>query len=1345
MNTARQYSPYPGEPQPQLLRRNRRKHRGWRIFAWTILGIVLFTIAALLAIGASVNNDGVHRAILRFAEREASSQLGVAVRMQNFALHWSTLSLDLYGITAAGAAPHPNPPLLQVQHAEVAVRIVSVLGGKWYLSSLRIDRPIVWIYVDRNGVSNLPAFKSSGTSTSNNTLFDLGIRHAVLDGGELYLNSRPEALAADLHNLDLHAAYSQTQTMYSGRIAYEDGRVKYGAYRPIPHNLDVTFALTPNTLQLNKATLSSGDSRVELAATVSNYRQNPAVQAQYRVSLDGGQMAQLLNYPSIPAGFISASGQANYQDLPNRPAMQTLTVNGDLSSQKLTVKTGAVSAEVSDLAAHYTLAHGSAMLRGFHANLLGGDVTAQGTMTNLNGKSRSSFNASLHHISLAQLKQEMGKSAATPAVALAGTLNANASASWGNTIDDLVARADAGIHAGVSEKSRLATNARTLPIDSELHATYTKAGNRLELANSYLHTAQTDLTLSGTVSRNSSLTVRLQANDLRELAAAVNSLRPPAPNQQPLELAGTASFQGSIAGSIAAPRIAGALTATNLKVNGSNWKLVRAGVDASPDHAALQNAEILPAPRGRIALNARVALNDWAFTKQSPIQAQVNATQIDIAELAKFIGNAPPVAGTLNTSVNLHGSAMNPEGSGSLTLINGSAYQQPIQSVTVNFSGNGQQARAHLAVQLPGGSVQGNVTVEPRQRTFTAQMTSPGIHLDQLTALKARDIKANGVLALHAEGQGSFDDPQLNATVQIPALSVADQTINAVNLQMNLANHIANASLSSSALNTSIQAKATIHVTGDYMTDASLDTSVLNLQPLVALYAPDEADDISGQTQVHATIHGPLQNMAQMEAHVTIPVFKVAYQNTVQLAAAAPIQVNYQNGVLDVPQGAIRGTDTDLQFQARVPVNGSQPMSLKVGGAINLRIAQLFDPGLRSSGQLKLNIDSRGPVTNGNIGGEIEIVDASFAQGDVPVGLQHGNGVLKLTTDRVNIASFEGTVGGGKVELSGGVAYRPQLVFDLGLTANGVRMLYPQGLRENINAEIRLNGSATNAVLGGAVDVANLAFTPAFDLSSFAGSFSGGVAGPPAQGMAQDVKLNLAVHSASNIDLVSRELSVNGAANLLVRGTAAQPVILGRVNLNSGDIILNGNRFVLSGGTIQFVNPAQTEPVLNLAMTTTIQEYNINLRFRGPVEQIHPDYSSDPALPTADIIHLLAFGSTTEAAASNATPANTQAESLVASQVSSQVTSRISRVAGISQLSVSPVLQGGTQQGPPGADITIRQRVTGNLFVTFSTNVATTQYQVIQGQYQISPRVSFSATRDETGGFGFDTLIKKTW
>ena len=156
---------------------------------------------------------------------------------------------------------------------------------------------------------------------------------------------------------------------------------------------------------------------------------------------------------------------------------------------------------------------------------------------------------------------------------------------------------------------------------------------------------------------------------------------------------------------------------------------------------------------------------------------------------------------------------------------------------------------------------------------------------------------------------------------------------------------------------------------------------------------------------------------------------------------------------------------------------------LRIKRTVGLQIAQLFSPDVRSSGQLKFNINSNGAIAKGaNLGGEIDIVDANFASSDLHVGLQHGNGVLTLTTDRVNISSFQGTIGGETVTAQGGVAFRPGIQFDLGLAANGIRALYPQSMRETADAYLRLTGTTESAMLGGTVNLSDLTFTPAFDL-----------------------------------------------------------------------------------------------------------------------------------------------------------------------------------------------------------------------------------------------------------------------
>jgi translocation and assembly module TamB len=1351
MSTARPFSEPPRQPTPQLIPAPARppRHPWRRFFAWAGIIVVGLLVIVVVGIAALLHSQRFHQYLLAKVNAAATTSLNAQIEVQNFAVHFSPFGLDVYGVVVHGANPYPNPPLLQLEHAHVGVGIASLIHRKWYLTEVRLDHPVVQVFVDNSGVSNIPKPKPSNSkSKSNTTIWDLGIRHTILDRGEIYYNAQATPLSADLHDLEVRASFRDPQKMYSWNLRYTDGRVVFGAYRPFTHNFDAVFDLTPSTFTLHRAHLSSGATQVNVTATATNFRA-PHVHATYDVTLDGAQMAQIMRNPSLPAGLIHLAGSASYEQVANVSALKTVTLSGDLTSRQLVVRSSSLRAAIDGLSAHYSLDHGDALLHDLRAQILGGELTVQGTMKQLGGENpRSEITASLRHISLSEADRLAASQAKQP-IALRGELNADAQATWGKTMNELVAKVDSTIHGSANgTHAAIPGGANQVPIDSEIHARYLAAKQQATLTASYLRMPQTTLTLNGTLGRRSSLAVALQARDLRELASVAEMFRSPSPGQpqpQPLDVAGSAIFYGNVTGSTVAPHLTGQLTASNLRFNGTLWRVVRTGVDASPSQAQLIHADLEPALKGRVTLNARVGLRKWAFTNTSPLHVDLNAVELDIGSLAKLAGQDIPVSGTLNTQLNLHGSEENPVGNGALSLTEASAYQEPIDSIQAHFSGVGDQAQANLSVHLPAGTIESRVTVWPKQKRYSAQVASTGISIDKLETVKAKNMGAAGRVAIQASGQGSFENPQLTAAIQIPSLTIRNQQVADIRLDANLANHVAEATLTSAAMHTSIQAKTRINLTGDYQADATIDTQNIPLQPIVAIYSPSNASSLSGATELHATLHGPIKNKAALEAHLTIPYLKVAWNNTLQLAAATPIRADYQKGVLTLQHSAIQGTDTNLKFQGSVPVGSKGPMSLLLKGNINLQLAQLFDPDIQSSGELRFNIDSHG-MDVGAIGGEIDVVNANYASPSLPVGLRNGNGVLKLTSDRVNIQSFRGTVGGGEISASGGVQYRPAIQFNLGVAAKNIRLLYPQGMRESIDGDIHLAGTTDNAILGGTVDLTNISFTPSFELASFAGQFSSGVAPPPSVGgISQNIHLNLAIRSSNNVNLVSRTLSVNGSANLQVHGTADNPVILGRVDLSDGDIILNGDRFVLTGATIQFVNPTETEPVVNATITTSIQEYNISMRFRGPTDHMETQYTSDPALPEADIIHLLAFGNTTEAAANSpAASTNQMAESLVASQVSSEVTSRVARVAGISQLSINPVLGNSQNNQQAGADITIQQRVTGNLFITFTDN--TTQgTETIQGEYKASPHVSISGTRDPNGGFAADLLIKREY
>lgn len=1345
MSAAPQFPPgYSPEQLPEQPPAPPRRPLWQRLLLWIGGGILVLIILVVVGVHVLLHNRSFHNYVLRTAQQKATAALGTNVHLQEFALNFSGISptLDLYGVVVDGSAPYATPPLLQVQHIRVGVRIVSIVHRSWYLSDLTIDRPVAQVFFDKQGHSNLPTMQSS-SSKSNTNIFTLAIRHALLDNGAVFYNNRKSVMDADLRDVTLTSAFDTAHQTYSGTLAYDNGRLQMENFNTIDHDFRAEFAASPTKFTLHHAVLRSGHSTFSVEATVENYS-SPKIAGQYNAVLDTGEFRRIMKNPTLPAGLITIGGTVQYAAQPNVPLMQGIVIKGTLGSSLLQVNTPQFRGSIRNIGAEYWLMNGNAVVNNMHAALLGGELRGSLTMQDVTGNSHSHLKTTLRNISLAQARSLTNSSAAKN-VAVTGALNANADAIWGKTFDDLVAKANANLNASLRSNESNAA----MPLNGVIHVAYSAPTKRITLNQSYIRTPQTAIDLNGTVSNRSALQVQLHSNDLHEVETLADMFQTPTPGKpaQPLNLYGTASFNGSVTGSTSAPHLTGQLVANKLRVKGSSWRTVRAIVDASPSQASLQNAQLIPADRGQINVNLRTTLAHWSFTPESQFTASLNASHLNVENLASAAGVQTPLQGTLAANVQVHGTERNPVGQGSINLTQAKVSGETINAASVTFQGTGEAVHSKLNVRIPAGTANGVVTYEPRTQGYDAQLSANGIQLNRIEAVKARNLDLQGILNLNASGRGTVKDPQLNATLQIPSLVVQNQKIDNILLQTNVANHVANVSLTSQAVNSSLKALAKMNLTGDYQTVATIDTQPIPFAPLVAAYAPAQAGNITGQTELHGTINGPLKTPKLVNAHFTIPTLSIKYQNKVQIGAPQPIHIDYANGVLDVQRSALKGTDTDLQFQGRVPVvDKAAPASLLLLGTVNLQLMQLFDPDVVTSGELRFDINSYGQLANPNVEGQIHVINAAFATGEMPLGLSNGNGVLTLTRDRLNITQLTANVGGGTVAASGAVHYRPNLQFDMAVQGHGIRLLYPDGVRSAIGLNLYMTGTTENSLLRGNVNLYQLSFTPTFDLTQMMSQFGGTTTPPPAQGFSNNLQLDIAVRSPNGINLENRQLSLAGSMNLNVKGTAAEPVVLGRINVSGGDLLFNNERFELAGGTIDFANPTVTEPVLNMNVDTTVQQYKIAMRFEGPVDHMRTSYSSDPALPPADIIHLIAFGSTTEAAAANPSPpGNLAAEQKVASAVSSQVTSRVAKVAGISQLSIDPTLGGNGSQANAGATITVQQRVTSKIFVTFSTDVTTTQDQVIQLQYKKSRRLSFSGTRDQNGGFAFDTQIHKSW
>jgi translocation and assembly module TamB len=381
------------------------------------------------------------------------------------------------------------------------------------------------------------------------------------------------------------------------------------------------------------------------------------------------------------------------------------------------------------------------------------------------------------------------------------------------------------------------------------------------------------------------------------------------------------------------------------------------------------------------------------------------------------------------------------------------------------------------------------------------------------------------------------------------------------------------------------------------------------------------------------------------------------------------------------------------------------------------------------------------------------VKDTFISHNDFPSGLSDLNGVLLFDQNRVQIENLNGTTGGGTIALTGFASYeRGVVLMDIGATANGVRLRYPPGVSSTANANLRLSGSSASALLSGDVVVTKLGVTPGFDFGGYLERSKRSIGVTGSDNLETRLRLDVHVVTMPELQMQTAIAKLTGNADLRIRGTADRPVAFGRVSANEGgEISFNGTKYHLERGEVSFSNPAKTEPIIDVQASTRVRDYDITVNISGDVSKsngLKATWHSEPPLPEADVIALLALGRTREESAalqgSGASGFGGQASNLLINEaLNTAVSSRVQRLFGVSRIKIDP--QGLTSETNVvrGPQVTIEQQVASNLTITYSTNVSVASQQIIQVEYNITRNVSIVALRDQNGVVSFDVKIRQ--
>jgi len=387
------------------------------------------------------------------------------------------------------------------------------------------------------------------------------------------------------------------------------------------------------------------------------------------------------------------------------------------------------------------------------------------------------------------------------------------------------------------------------------------------------------------------------------------------------------------------------------------------------------------------------------------------------------------------------------------------------------------------------------------------------------------------------------------------------------------------------------------------------------------------------------------------------------------------------------------------------------------------------------------------PVVNGRI----ELKNANVNYADAPNGLSNGNGVILLNGTSASIQNLTGESGGGKIALAGFVGFTGSaLNYNLQATATRVRTRY-SGASVVSSAALRLTGSSEHSLLAGGVTVQRIAYESSGDIGSMLANASSPPSTPKApSGIIAGLKLDIHILTAPDLRVMTtyaRRLQVE--ADLRVRGTAANPGVIGHVMVTNGQLVFFGNEYTVNTGTINFYNPTAIQPVLNVSLETNAQGVDVTIGVSGPINNLKLSYRSDPPLTFEQIVELLAVNKTpstdpTIAANQPAPPQQSfsqMGESAILGQaVANPLASRIQRVFGISQFKIDPSFQG--SNGQPSARVTLQQQITNNITFTYITDVTQTNSEIIRVEWAFTPRFSAVALHDYNGNVNVQFFYK---
>jgi hypothetical protein len=1303
------------------------RRRALRWLGWTI-GIFASILAVLILVVAAYLLFWDYPEKIRQAlQRELEKLSGAPAVVESVSLDVPRYGFELRGVEIR--SPHRPEPILELQRVRGRLRLSSLLNLELRWSELEFDGMTISLSEEPREANPL----DRPSRMAQLAQFTLASDRIAITNARFLLHDDEFPWSLDASNASLLLRRVRAQE-YEGQFTYKNGLFRIKDLNDIQASVEADFQIVLNELFLRKGTVSFPFAQLEATGKVGfvgGLRGRFDLLAEGEPGRIAAHLAQAEEVSRVVEGKASFRGTLAVE--PESKILQGTFVlpEGALAGLPLREWKGELHWDPSLLSvgrASGRLASGRAGLQLHQPLPLAdhpGTVTLDLESASLERMVMERSGRSLPIDSLVSGSGTFSFPGETP-TAFEGSF------------------AVEGKPAGVEDRTPLSFQARG-SIGAE----------RLDIEDLRAETPFLSATLSGEYPREgpASLWMDLTTTDLAAADALNRELRRVfvSESDRPPELWG---FEGKavLAGWIRErlPRLVfdGELSAEDLRL--ANFRLghTRARTLFSPGAITFRDLETR-LDNGILSGNGSLSLVGPVSTRD--FEVDVDVSSWPLSEIRAVVDLPRELSGTFSGSVTASRREGRLEGKARVELA-------PFAVSGLGFSGG--KARIVLdgsrlvldpvSLSRESAAVQGRLELDTISRDLGGRLSAREI---PLASLIGAESAVSGTLAADLELSGTYENPSGELKARGTGIELSGLALSDARLEGRLEGKDLDVDVELKGQSSEIAFNSSVRLEGDYLSRGRLEWSGLDAAPWLGFF-PAEESRLSVTSSGEADYRVPLRTAnplkaAELEAQVASLVLEgPGYR----VASVTPPRMFLHEGRLELSRTAF------AEEQSRLFLGGSLDLTEKTldvaaEGVVSLGIFQTFYPQIATSGETTLSARVTGTLERPSIEGYADFDGGSIRLGGFRQALGGLKGRVVFDNRTVQIPRLEAVFGSGPIVLDGTIALeglKPGSV-DLRAQGSGVRLRYPEGLVATLEGEVSLLGRPSERMVSGSLVLSDAVWSREYDL------VSGILADRDDRALFEalvddetyrDLRLDVRIRIPGSLEVRNSLARVDASAELELRGTLGEPVLLGRAESRRGEIYFLGQRYEITSGKVDFVNPERIEPFVDLTAETRVRSYQVELRLTGTPDRFFPELSSDPPLRTVDILRLLAGASDRElldALVGNETEelAGVGVASLLTERLSQEVGKRAERLFGLDRFSVNPFLVG--QFANPTARVSLGKQITRELSINYSTNLNAATEAFILIEYTPQGPMSWILSRDEEGDVGIDVKFRKSF